>query len=92
MSPSRLTAAIGGWKTGAGVVGGAVTATLVAFGWVNTPVKANTAAIQETRTMAVENRAMIQNQDAKIDRLICYNEEAAAQIQGQNPNFARCSR
>ena len=88
----HLMESLGGWKTGAGVVGGVFTAAVFTVGWITTPVKANTEAIHETRDMAVENRGLIERQGGKIDRLICYNEEAAVQAQGGNANFARCSR
>ena len=92
MSPTRFMTAVGGWKTGAGIVGGVVTAAVFTIGWVMAPVQANTLTIHETRDMAIENRSLIEQQGSKIDRLICYNEEAAVQAQGGNSNFARCSR
>ena len=71
MSPSRLAAAIGGWKTGAGVVGGVFTAAVVCLGIVQQPIKANTNMAKENRASVEALSARVSSQEEILLRILC---------------------
>lgn len=54
-------------------------------------VSANTETLRAIVPQVQENTQAIRDQNAKLERLICYSEETAKAASGQPTNYARCT-